>query len=124
MTKKNKLTPKQKRFVDKYLETGNGTRSALEAYDTEDYNTAHSIASENLQKPTIMAYLEQKGINAANRVIELSRQSDNLTVALNASKDILDRAYGKPQRTIDIISKGENLGIVFDLSIPNNQNSI
>ena len=32
---------------------------ALEVYDTQDYNTAHVIASENLRKPTIIEALEE-----------------------------------------------------------------
>ena len=48
-----KLTRKQKTFVDTFVETGNGTEAALEAYDTEDPIVAKSIASENLTKPYI-----------------------------------------------------------------------
>ena len=55
-----KLTPKQTKFVNTYLTNGqNGTKAALEHYDTNDYNTAHVIASENLQKPTIREVVEQ-----------------------------------------------------------------
>ena len=52
------LTVKQKRFVQKLVETGNGTQAAMDAYDVKNYNTAHAIASENLQKPTIKRELE------------------------------------------------------------------
>lgn len=55
-----KLTPKQLKFIDKYLETGNGTRSALEVYNTSNYNSAHAIGSENLQKPAIQQYILQR----------------------------------------------------------------
>ncbi len=48
-----KLTKKEKGFVKDYIETGNGTQSALKHYDTEDYSTAGAIASENLKKPKI-----------------------------------------------------------------------
>jgi phage terminase small subunit len=58
--KEYKLTRKQKIFADKYIETGNGTKSALEAYNTTDYDSANTIARENLQKPPIKAYLEDK----------------------------------------------------------------
>jgi phage terminase small subunit len=34
MSKTRKLTIKQKKFVDKVLETGNATEAALEAYNT------------------------------------------------------------------------------------------
>lgn len=47
------LTKKQKGFVDDYVKTGNGTKSALKVYDTKDISVASSIASENLKKPEI-----------------------------------------------------------------------
>ena len=54
----NKLTFKQKAFVQEYIKSkGNGTQSALKVYDTKDYNIAHSIGSENLQKPAIQEEL-------------------------------------------------------------------
>lgn len=96
MSKIRKITPKQKKFADTLLETGIKVKSALEAYDTKDYNTAHVIAHENLQKPTVIKYLEDNASNAAARVVELSQQDENLNVALGASKDILDRAGYKP----------------------------
>jgi phage terminase small subunit len=92
----NDLTHKQKEFADEFLETGNGVQSALSAYDTKDYSTAGNIASENLKKPKVKQYLEDNAEQAALRVIELSKQGENLPVALNASKDILDRAGFKP----------------------------
>lgn len=48
-----KLTKKQKIFVDEYIATGNGTQSALKAYDTDAPTVANAIAVENLQKPLI-----------------------------------------------------------------------
>ncbi len=57
------LTKKEKGFVKDYLETGNGTHSALNNYDTDDINTAASIASENLRK----AKVHVEGLNATKR---------------------------------------------------------
>ncbi len=53
-----KLTRKQKIFVNKYVETGNGTQAALEAYDidpngSDPEKTASVIAVENLGKPSV-----------------------------------------------------------------------
>lgn len=48
-----RLTPKQAKFVQGIAEGKSGTQAALEAYNTDDPNVAHVIASENLQKPTI-----------------------------------------------------------------------
>lgn len=49
----NNLTKKQKDFIREYAETGNGTQSALKAYDTDSESVANAIAVENLQKPMI-----------------------------------------------------------------------
>lgn len=53
------LTRKQSKFTDEYIKTGNGTRSALTAYDTEDPNTAGKIANENLNNPKIQNAISQ-----------------------------------------------------------------
>lgn len=53
-----KLTPKQKKFADQYILTGNARQSALYAGYSE--NSASEIASENLNKPNIAAYIEKQ----------------------------------------------------------------
>ena len=68
---KDKLTLKQRRFCDYYLEGfGNGTEAVIKAgYNvskkngTPDRSLAKSIASENLTKPNIVECL-QKGLEA------------------------------------------------------------
>lgn len=48
------LTPKQSAFIREYIANGgNGTKAAQVAYDTNSYNSAQSIASQNLDKPVI-----------------------------------------------------------------------
>lgn len=107
------LKPKQKKFADKYLETGNGTKSALEVYDVKDENSAAAIASQNLRKIKVQEYLESKAEIAASRVFELANQEENLNVALGASKDILDRAGFKP---VDK-SESHTVNLNFDVKI-------
>lgn len=69
-TKELKLTPKQRKFLKVYFETGNGTKAALEAYDTDDYFIAASIAQQNLQKlkVPIKTFLEAKGLSIGHLV--------------------------------------------------------
>lgn len=94
------LTPKQDKFLKRYLETGNGTRSALEVYDTTDYNTAHAIASENLRKPTIMDKFREAQDIARSTIVALATGAENEGVRLKASQDIMDRTEGRAtQRT-------------------------
>ena len=70
ITKPRKLTPKQKLFVDNYLDVtnkktfGNGTQSALVAYNTTQPEVAKEIGRDNLLSPSVQSYIEQ--INAAN----------------------------------------------------------
>ena len=70
-----KLTEKQRRFVDYYVETGNKTEAAKKAGYSE--KTAASIGDENLRKPAIKAAidarlreLEDKRIAKADEVMQ------------------------------------------------------
>lgn len=61
-----KLTPKQKAFVDYYIETGNATEAAIRAGYSK--KTARVIGQENLTKPAIKQYIDKR-----NKVIESER---------------------------------------------------
>lgn len=54
----NELTPKQKKFADNYIESGNATQSAIKAGYSK--KTAKSVGSENLTKPDIKTYIEKR----------------------------------------------------------------
>lgn len=64
------LTPKQRIFLKEYFRTGNGTQSAMKAYDTTEEYVAASIASQNLRKlkVTIRDFMESKGIGLTHLV--------------------------------------------------------
>lgn len=51
--KSEKLSKKEMGFVRDFIKTGNGTKSALNNYDTKKESVAGAIASENLKKPKI-----------------------------------------------------------------------
>jgi phage terminase small subunit len=53
-----KLTEKQKRFCDYYIETGNATEAARKAGYSQ--KTAKSIGQENLTKPYLKNYIAEK----------------------------------------------------------------
>lgn len=53
-----KLTPKQQAFADYYIETLNATESAIRAGYSE--KTAAEMGYENLNKPHIKGYIEQR----------------------------------------------------------------
>lgn len=52
------LTPKQKAFADYYIECGNASEAARKAgYSPK---TAEKIGSENLRKPEVSAYIDER----------------------------------------------------------------
>lgn len=53
-----KLTPKQRRFCEEYLKSGNATEAAKKAGYKE--KAAHSMGAENLRKPAISAYIKRR----------------------------------------------------------------
>ncbi len=99
MDNTTKLSLKQKRFCQYYIEThGNGTEAVLKAgYDinmkngSPDRNIAKSIASENLTKPDILAHindlLDKAGMcdeNVAIQHLFLINQHQDLGVKTRA----------------------------------------
>ncbi|GIN88698.1 terminase small subunit [Heyndrickxia sporothermodurans] len=54
-----KLTEKQKRFADYYIESGNATDAYRKAYNASD-KTASVEGFKNLAKPSIKKYIEER----------------------------------------------------------------
>ncbi len=68
------MTLKQRLFAKKYVDNGgNGVQASLSIYNTKDYNTAHAIATENLQKPAV--------VEEINRILD----SKNLSIDTNVA---------------------------------------
>ena len=67
----NKLTPKQRRFIDEYLIDLNATQAAIRAGDSK--KTAGPIAAENLSKPIIQAEI-QKRRNQLQNNLEITQE--------------------------------------------------
>jgi len=54
------LTPKQRAFVQYYIETGgSGPEAAMRAYNCSSRNSARVIAHRNLHNPKIIAFIER-----------------------------------------------------------------
>ena len=75
-----RLTPKQKRFAEKYvLSFGNGPQAALEVYDCDSRRNARVMAFKNLHNPKVLAYIEHLLAQSAiaQKVVDtLSKQLD------------------------------------------------
>jgi phage terminase small subunit len=109
------LTTKQNKFVEYYCQGYTGVESAkLAGYDSDDYNTLHAIASENLRKPTIVAAIkdnrkdlryrfQEEAGNAIRVILEIMNNSKvSGRTRLDAAKDLLDRAGYKPSDKIEL----------------------
>ena len=107
------LTPKQDKFLKRYLETGNGTRAALEVYDTDSPRTAAAIASENLTKPNIMEKFRAAQDIAHATIVALAAGAENESVRLKAAQDIVDRTEGRATQKTDVTSNGESIAPVL-----------
>lgn len=57
-----KLTIKQRKWLKLYIETGNATEAAFQAYDCKDRDSARALGSENLAKLNISELMENMGL--------------------------------------------------------------
>lgn len=60
-----RMTEKQKRFCDFYIETGNATQAAIKAGYSK--KTANRIATENLSKLVIKQYIDERLAELKNK---------------------------------------------------------
>lgn len=61
------MNPKQKKFCDEYIKSGNAKQSAIKAgYSPK---TAYSIGNENLNKPELKAYIDERLKELSNHKI-------------------------------------------------------
>lgn len=96
-------TKKQRGFAKSYVETGNGSKSALAHYDTKDPDVAKVIASENLTKPNVRDLIEGYARKATKNIQTLAENAEKEEVRLKANIDQLDRAGYKPtEKTVNI----------------------
>lgn len=77
-----KLTMKQTKFVKEVAKGKTGEAAALSAYNTDDPNTARSIASENLTKPNIREAIEKE---MERQGITIESAIKPVAMALNAN---------------------------------------
>lgn len=97
ITKRRKLTVKEKKFAKEFAKTGNGTQSALKVYDTTDPKTASVISAENLAKPRVreevVKLLQQNDVEMSE-IIAIHRrnmvQEDHLPTSQKAVSDFYE----------------------------------
>ncbi len=116
----DKLTPKQKAFADYYIECGNATEAAKRAGYSE--KTARQIGTENLSKPSILEYIqdrttptEQKRIASGDEVLQFftrvmdGKEKDafglevSISDRLAAGREILKRNINDRKLEIELL---------------------
>lgn len=116
------ITPKQKKFADRYIETGNGVQSIKAAYVVANDNTAAVMASENLVKPNVQEYIQSNAELAANEIVRIVKHGESDDVRLKASKDILDRAGHKAvDKSIVVNIEVEQSKVIDELTLRLNE---
>src|SRR5690606_19485769 len=104
--KKRKLTPKQQKFADYYIETGNATEAAIKAGYSK--KTATVIGAENLTKPNIKSYIDERMKELADKRIMGMQEALELLTSISRGEMndevIATYAYGyrKVNKTPDI----------------------
>lgn len=86
---KRKLTAKQKKFANSYIESGNATKAAIDAGYSK--KTAAVIGNENLIKPYIKSYINE-------RMKEI--ESNKIMDATEALQLLTSIARGKEKETV------------------------
>ena len=79
-----RLTLKQLKFIQIYIETGNATKAAMHAYRCKNENVAAVLGTENLRKPKIACEIDkyrqkgglsiQKAINAIDEAYDAEKK--------------------------------------------------
>lgn len=101
-----KLTEKQQRFADHFIELGNATQAAIKAgYATK---TAASIGAENLRKPHIKKYIDEQ-----LEKLKSERVADSQEVL-----EFLTSVMRDEQQEETLIGVGKGVQSVTDIKMP------
>lgn len=93
------MTPKQRKFCDEYIKTGNATQSAINAGYSQ--KTAKSIGAENLTKPDLKKYIDSKLKSISDNAIATAEETlsiltkivrgEHTEQVITAEGDIIDK---------------------------------
>ncbi|HBE2214331.1 TPA: terminase small subunit [Enterococcus faecalis] len=100
-----RMTEKQKRFCDFYIETGNAKEAAIRAGYSE--KTAKQIGQENLTKPDLRAYIDE-------RLAELKNEQ---TADAQEVLEYLTAVMRGEYKEATLIGVGEGAQAVVDIDV-------
>ncbi len=95
--KEKKLTLKQRKWLEVYLETGNATEAARRVYKCKDDNAAGTIGFENLQKLAVPIgeMMDKMGISTARlmKVLDEGLEANKVELAKYQGEIMDEKAF-------------------------------
>lgn len=99
-----KLTVKQRKFADNYIKSGNATQSAIKAGYSK--KTANVIGSENLAKPYIASYIDNKLDEISNTKIASAEEVlEYLTRVMRGEEKEQEAIYNTRSGQVELVEK-------------------
>ena len=97
-----KLTEKQKRFADYYIELGNATQAAINAGYAK--RSAQQIGAENLLKPVIKTYIDERLSKLASERIMSAQEAVELLSSI-ARAEITEQVVVTTMEGAEVVDK-------------------
>jgi hypothetical protein len=101
------MTPKEKAFLEFYIESGDSTDAATKAgYSAKTADVQGCTLKRKLEKEIREAVgkaFGHRSVEAAKIVFDLAKNSTNEATRYNAAADVLDRAGYKPKDKVEIL---------------------
>ena len=100
------LKPKSKAVIDEILNNKDisNTEAYIRHHKTENRASARASVAKLLAKPNAQIYKDSAVRKAKTRIVSLV-ESNNQSIALKASQDILDRTEGKATQKTESVNK-------------------